>query len=107
MTDEPRVACSLGAAALGERLSEIGRLGADALLARERSGDRHLLRFRAGASTRERLERIVAAERECCSFLELELGSDGDELLLSISAPQAGGEVAAELAGAFGPPLGR
>jgi hypothetical protein len=35
------------------------------------------LRFRSDAATHKRLEEIVAAEAECCSFLGLELDEHG------------------------------
>jgi hypothetical protein len=50
---------------------------------------------------RERLEEIVAAEAECCSFLDLALEEQSAELVLSIAAPKGGQAVADELAAAF------
>ncbi len=47
------------------------------------------------------MENIIAAEAECCSFLELSLSEDGHELVLSIAAPKDGQAVADELADAF------
>ncbi len=55
-------ACSLGADQLGRRLELIAGLGESALIARRVEGGEHLLRFRGGGETRERLERLVAAE---------------------------------------------
>lgn len=100
MTGEP-VACSLNASELQGRLAEIAAVGAGALLADEVDGDRHLLRFRAGDEARGRLQKIVAAEAECCSFLALDLSEAGGELILAIAAPGAGQLVADELAAAF------
>jgi hypothetical protein len=57
--------------------------------------------FRADAATRRRLVEIVAAEAECCSFLELSLDRRGDELVLSIAAPRGAPALADGLAGAF------
>jgi hypothetical protein len=103
VAEEQPVACSLNASELQVRLAEIAAAGAEALIASEAEGDRHLLRFRAGTETRRRLERIVAAEAECCSFLELELelSEAGSELVLAIAAPGDGQAVADELAAAF------
>jgi hypothetical protein len=103
MTEEPPIACSLGASELEQRLAAIADIGADSLLGREAEGDRHLLRFRSDPGTRERLAGIVAAEKECCSFLDLALSEEGGELLLSISAPREAQGLAAGLATAFGP----
>jgi len=101
MTEETPIACSLGASALRQRLSEIVEVGADSLIERSTEGERHLLRFRSDAETRRRLEAIVVAEAECCSFLDLSLEERGGELVLSIGAPQDGQPIAEGLAAAF------
>jgi hypothetical protein len=101
MTDAKPVACSLSAGDLEQRLAAIAAIGADSLIARSVEGGRHELRFRADATTRERLEAIVAAEAECCSFLDLALHEDGGELVLSIAAPTDAQPIADELAAAF------
>lgn len=98
--DKP-VACSLGAGGLEQRLAAIAEVGADSLIDRSAEGGRHLLRFRSDTTTRRRLEDIVAAEAECCSFLDLSLVEEGNELVLSIAAPGDGQAIADELAGAF------
>jgi len=99
--DENPIACSLEGVELRRRLEVIATLGADALLGREDTGGRHLLRFRNDAGVRQQLEEIVAAEAECCSFLKLALSEGGEELALSIAAPPDGQAVADGLAGAF------
>lgn len=101
MTDDTPLACSLGASELRERLAAIAEVGAGSLISREFDGDRHLLRFQASAEARVRLEEIVAAEAKCCSFLDLALTDNEDELVLSIAAPQDAQVLADELAGAF------
>lgn len=101
MTDNAPVACSLGAGELEQRLAAIAEIGASSLLSRDIEGNAHLLRFRADATTRRRLEAIIAAEAECCSFLDLSLGEVGGELVLSIAAPRNAQALAEELAGAF------
>jgi hypothetical protein len=102
MTDEEPIACSLNASELERRLTEIAEIGAEGLTGRGVDGGRHVLRFHADSETRHRLEAIVAAEAACCSFLDLSLGEQGDELILSINAPEVGREVADGLAVAFG-----
>jgi hypothetical protein len=106
MTDELPIACSLEASALRRRLEEIAAAGAESLTSRSAEGDTHSLRFRSDPATRRRLERIVAAEAECCAFLDLDLRSDGGELVLTIAAPPDGQPVAEQLALAFGQPAG-
>ena len=101
MTEALPIACSLGPGDLKQRLAAIAETGAGSLLGHEVDGGRHLLRFRSNAATRRRLEEIVAAEAECCSFLDLILEERGGELRLSIAAPKDGQAVADELAAAF------
>ena len=101
MTEGKPVACSLGASELQQRLAAIAEVGAEDLISRDVDDGRHRLRFRSSAATRERLEGIVAAEAECCSFLEISLAEEDGELVLSIAAPEDGQVVADELAGAF------
>jgi hypothetical protein len=103
VTDENPIACSLTSGDLQRRLDEIAKLGAESHVAHEAKGDRHLLRFRESAETRRRLEAIIAAEAQCCSFLDLSLTEDGDELVLSIAAPAGAQPIASQLAAAFRP----
>ncbi len=101
MTDPNTVACSLGAGALEQRLAAIAAIGADSLISRRAESGRHSLRFRADAATRQRLEQIIAAEAECCSFLELSLEQEAGDLVLSIAAPDEAQALADGLADAF------
>lgn len=102
MTDDTPNACSLGASELEQRLAAIAKIGADSLISRDLEDGRHRLRFRLGATSRARLEQIIAAEAKCCSFLDLSLSTDADVLVLSIAAPQDARALADGLAGAFG-----
>lgn len=101
MTAEKPIACSLSPGDLQDRLAKVAAIGADGLIGHEVEGGRQLLRFRADAGTRLRLEEIVAAEARCCAFLDLDLRPEGEELVLTISAPAGGRPVAEELAAAF------
>lgn len=102
MTDKRPIACSLAVDDLRRRLEEITALGAASLDGRGIDGDAHVLRFRRGPGTRRRLEAIVAAESECCGFLDLELSEERGDLVLRIAAPVEGSAMADELAHAFG-----
>ncbi|HMJ73265.1 MAG TPA: hypothetical protein VK471_07890 [Solirubrobacterales bacterium] len=101
MTDQKPIACSLGANDLQRRLDEIAELSAVSLIARDTENGKHRLRFRSDPTTRRRLDEIVAAEAECCSFLDLELAERGGEVVLTLTAPDDGQVVADELAAAF------
>lgn len=99
--NESPIACSLRTDELARRLEEIESVGAESLLSQRLDGEAQVLRFQADARTRRRLEAIVAAEAECCPFLELDLKEEGEQLVLTIAAPPETAPVAAELAGAF------
>ncbi len=101
MTDDNPIVCSLDAEGLQRRLAAIAAVGADSLISTQVEGDCHLLRFRTNAATRKRLEEIVAAEAECCSFLDLSLHGEGDKLVLEIAAPQEAQALAGGIATAF------
>jgi hypothetical protein len=98
MTGETPIACSLSADELPARLAEIRAIGADALLGADGAG---ALRFRNDEATRGRLEAIIAAESECCSFLAFDLRSVGDELELRVTAPDGAEALADDLVRAF------
>ncbi|HUC01100.1 MAG TPA: hypothetical protein VMS11_14865 [Solirubrobacterales bacterium] len=101
MTEALPIACSLGAEDLKRRLAGLAAIGEQGLIGRESDGGTHLLRFRPDSATRSRLEEIVATEAQCCPFLDLALEERGEELILSIAAPEGGQVVADELASAF------
>jgi hypothetical protein len=101
LTESLPIACSLSAGDLKQRLSAIAEIGEESLIDHATEDGRHLLRFRSDAETRKRLEEIVAAEMECCSFLDLALEERGGTLILSVAAPQDGQLVADELTAAF------
>jgi hypothetical protein len=100
MADRP-IACSLDASGYERRLGEIAAVGGEGLTHHAVEGRRHVLRFRAGQVTRERLTTIVAAEADCCPFLDLRLEDADDGLVLTITAPEEGQPIADQLALAF------
>jgi hypothetical protein len=101
MTDDTRASCSPGPDQLRRRLAAIAEIGASGLTAHEIADDEHVLCFRADPATRRRLQDIVAAEAECCSFLDLSLSEEADAMVLSIAAPNDGQALADGLAAAF------
>lgn len=88
MTDDSLTSCSLNHGDLQIRLEEIAKLGSESLVAQETQEDRHLLRFRNDTETRRRLEALVAAEAQCCPFLDLTLAESDDELVLTVVASE-------------------
>jgi len=101
MATELPIACSLTAAEMSTRLSEMRAVGERALLSSQSTGEGALLRLRPGAQTRARIEELVAAEKECCPFLDFELSEREDALELTIRSPEAGRAVVQELVSAF------
>jgi len=101
MTAEPPIACSLNATELPIRLAAMTDLGRDALLEAHTEDRRALLRFAAGSGVRERVEKIVAAESQCCAFLAMQVIDARDEVVLSIAAPEGAEPVLEELVSAF------
>ena len=97
MTPDTPIACSLSASELPARLAEMAAIGSDALL----GVDDGALHFRNDERTRERLEAIVAAESECCSFLGFDLREQADHLELRVAAPEGAEALADDLMRAF------
>lgn len=98
MTADTPIACFLSADELPERLAEISAIGKEALLGATQEG---ALRFRADQPTRQRLESIIAAESQCCSFLGFELAEERGELVLTVTAPEGAEAIAQDLVDAF------
>ena len=96
MNDLP-IACSLQPGDLKTRQAELVAVGGRSLLSVKRAdGEPALLAFRNDAQTRSELERIVAAEAECCAFLDMRI-SNGDALELQIDGPADAGPIVDEL----------
>jgi hypothetical protein len=83
------VACRLSASDAGERQAEWAALLERATLSRTRANGRVRVAFAPLVGVREELQRLVAAEQECCPFLDLAL--EGTGLVLT------GNELAQEL----------
>ena len=101
MAEPLPLACTLDAAALGERTVAMRRIGEGALLSARSDGGHAELRFTPAA--RAEVEAIVAAEAECCAFLTMELSDTGDELVLTVDAPAGAEPVVDGLVAAFAP----
>ena len=85
------IACSLNATDLARRREEMRNVPLE--------GARVQLRF--AATERERLQRIVDAEAECCPFLAMELAERDGALVLDVAAPQGAELVLAGMVEAF------
>jgi hypothetical protein len=101
MSEPLPIACTLRPAEMSRRAADIRALRRDALLTAECSGRRAVLRFRSDRATRARVEKIVAAEGECCSFMDFGLSVTEDAIKLTITAPYGAEPAAHLLAGLF------
>ena len=75
-----------------ERLAAYAALGRDALLSVEHTA---VLRFRPDG--RAGVEELVAIESQCCAFLGYEVRETADAIVLTLTAPDGGEPVLAEL----------
>jgi hypothetical protein len=103
MTTELPIACSLSATELSVRQAQMAELGRDALLDATVDGRRAELRFAGRPGVRERVERFVAGESECCAFLAMRVAQAPDQVRVTIDAPDGAELVLEELVAAFRP----
>lgn len=101
MPPEIPIACTLGATEARARLAELAAIGRAALLGTTTAGRRATLRFRPRTRVRERLEAIVAAEADCCGFLDLSLSDAPGAVMLHIAAPPGAEGAVADVVAAF------
>lgn len=83
-TDLP-IACTLQPAEQAERARAWHALVARTLLSWRATEDGAVVRVRGDAEAQ--LRELIAAESQCCAFLEFDLRRDGEELLLSVVGP--------------------
>ena len=99
-TDLP-IACSLSATELPKRLAEMHDVGRRAQHEVRTTGTQARLSIAPGAAVRDRVEAIVAAESQCCAFLDMTVSDRADMVLLTIDGPEGAEPVLAELVAAF------
>ena len=63
-----------------ERMSEYGRLFAQALVGRERTAEGIRFRFRAGDGVEAWVRDLAAREKACCPFFDSGINTVGDEV---------------------------
>lgn len=101
MSTELPIACSLSATDLTRRLAEFAELGGQALLDARTDRTQAVLRFAAGVGVRERVAALVAAESQCCAFIEMRVSDAPDAVVLAMNAPAGAELVLAEIVDAF------
>jgi hypothetical protein len=92
------IACSLNADAAGDRETEWRALLSRALIstACARRGTR--VKLRALPGVRQELERLVAAERDCCPFMTMSVATTDEAILvLTVTTSELGAPILAQL----------
>jgi hypothetical protein len=84
--DEAPIACSLQGGSHRKRLAWIAELARDGLRSLQRRDLRLELNYAPEVAARVR--EMVQKEQECCAFLDFELLENGDEVRLTITAPE-------------------
>lgn len=85
-TDVP-IACSLSATDMRQRQSDIARLAAASLRSRTAIDGGQRLAFNADGDTADQIDRLVAAEAECCPFLQIDVRRDGELVIVDVTGP--------------------
>jgi hypothetical protein len=98
--DPPRqpLACSLEGAELGDRLRAWSEVVARATTRRTEEG-RVVATYPKDAQLLDRLRELIAAEADCCSFLDFRLEERPDAIVIELRLPD---DVPASIAGVFG-----
>jgi hypothetical protein len=94
---ERPIACTLSPADYRQRTDELTALAAAALRSREQTDGGQRLVFSDSAETEHDLRAAIAAEANCCAFLEMNLTRTADGLVLDITGPRDAQGVIAEL----------
>jgi len=100
MPSDLPIACSLSASEMSGRMAEIASLGRAAIVSAAVDGAHAVLRFRVDGDIRQRLATVVAAEAECCAFLDLHLRDDSEATVLTIDGPPDAEPIVRELVAA-------
>jgi len=87
MSDLP-IACTLTSDGMTARRALIEALAADGLIDRTSTDTGLRARLRDTPEIERRTHELIAAESECCAFLDFNLDRDGDDLVLDIAGPE-------------------
>jgi hypothetical protein len=82
------IACTLTPDGMTARRALIDALAADGLLDRTATDTGLRVRLRDTPQIERRTRELVAAEAECCAFLDFALGRENGDLVLDISGPE-------------------
>jgi hypothetical protein len=88
MTSPLPIACTLTPGGMTARRAVIDALAADGLIARTPTTSGLRVRLRDSPEIERRTRELVAAESQCCAFLDFTLGREDADLVLDISGPE-------------------
>jgi hypothetical protein len=91
------VACQLSGAAAEQRGREWRLVVSRALISRSAVADGVRIELQRHPGVQEELERLVTAERACCPFVAIDVQATKAALVLTVTAPAAGGAIVEEL----------
>jgi hypothetical protein len=94
---DPPIACRLRAGEYLDRTHQLAALAARALRGRERIAGGERLTFAHTREIERELQAMIAAESSCCAFLQMQLGRNGQGLMLEITGPEGTEPIIAEL----------
>jgi hypothetical protein len=89
---ESPIACTLQGGTYQERLAWIAELARDGLRGVNREDLRIELRYAPDVA--DRVRQMVGNEQDCCAFLDFELTETGEDVRLTITAPERARDVA-------------
>jgi hypothetical protein len=98
-TPAPVLACSLSAAEGAQRAARWRALLDTHLLSRTATTSGQRLAFPSDPDVAGELDALVAAERDCCAFLDLTVERFDDALILDISGPPDAADIVAAMFG--------
>ena len=79
-------ACSLDAAERTERLGEWEALRTDALLSEHLNGDTTVVVLKSSADVKRRLDALIDAEKDCCSFLRFHVTEQDEQITVQVTS---------------------
>ena len=82
-------ACSLDAAARTDRMHEWEALRTDALISERVTEDAAVVVLERSADVKRRLDALIEAERDCCSFLRFHVTEEDEQIVVRVTSTAA------------------
>jgi hypothetical protein len=93
------IACKLSGDEFAERTARWRTLAEHGLITAEKTDRGAVQRYRWDEPVERELRELIALEAECCSFLDLRVERQADELVLEVTGPPGSEEIVAAFAG--------